>query len=211
MPAASGIYVIQCNQTGKCYVGSSVNLYTRQSQHLHRLRRGSHPNAKLQNAWAKYGELAFQFMVLELVGEEKLLSQEGFHIERLSAVQQGYNISSTPGRGRAGMSHSAEALARMSEAQTGKVISAAHRESLSAAFKNRSFSDETRAKISAAKMGKARAPFSEMARKNMSAGATGRALSDSAKAKLSTIRTGTKMSDEARTNMSAAQKRRFSK
>lgn len=61
----SGIYKIEHVTSGRVYVGSSVNIASRRRHHLGNLRRGSHFNVKLQNAWNKYGEQAFAFILIE--------------------------------------------------------------------------------------------------------------------------------------------------
>ena len=51
----SGIYRIDCN--GECvYVGQSINLKSRKSSHLRRLRNNNHYNIYLQRLYNKYGE-----------------------------------------------------------------------------------------------------------------------------------------------------------
>lgn len=61
-----GIYKIVNTVNGKYYVGSAKNRRKRLlSDHLRKLRKNTHSNPKLQNAWNKYGEIAFQFIELE--------------------------------------------------------------------------------------------------------------------------------------------------
>ena len=51
----SGIYRIDCN--GECvYVGQSINLKSRKSSHLRKLRNNNHYNIYLQRLYNKYGE-----------------------------------------------------------------------------------------------------------------------------------------------------------
>lgn len=207
----SGIYQIVNTVNGKCYVGSSVNITGRWGQHLHMLRAKKHKNQKLQNAWSKYGEGAFEFVILEHCQESELIATEQRHIDTSGCLVTGYNIAKEAGRGRAGMLHSPESIARMSVAHRGKTISLEHRAKLAEALKGRVFSEETRAKISAAKTGKKRAPYSDQARANMSAGTKGRIHSPECRAALSAAHKGKVMSAEARANMSIAQRKRFAK
>lgn len=181
----TGIYAIRHVASGRVYVGSSQNIAGRWRQHKHLLRRGEHKNPKLMNAWAKYGEDAFAFEVLELCAESDLLTLEQRYFSVHDSVSSGFNISEIAGRERAGKRHTPEAIRKMSDSHMGSVVSADHRAKLSAAFKGRVFSDETRAKISASKMGKKRAPFTEQAKLNMSAGMKGRIHSPECRAKLS--------------------------
>jgi group I intron endonuclease len=49
----SGIYSIKNKESGKTYVGSSVNIARRFEEHLRMLHRGNHENEDLQNSWNK--------------------------------------------------------------------------------------------------------------------------------------------------------------
>lgn len=73
--------------TGEVYIGSSVNVYSRKSQHLSALRRnkGSHP--RLQANWNQYGESAFRFDIIEKIKDaSELREREQFWINRLNPV-----------------------------------------------------------------------------------------------------------------------------
>ena len=54
-----GVYQIKNTLNGKAYIGSSKNIKRRLGIHRSMLRRGTHRNPHLQNAWNKYGESAF--------------------------------------------------------------------------------------------------------------------------------------------------------
>jgi len=66
-PGSSGIYIIVNVVTGEAYIGSSVDLATRMSQHRALLNAGRHHNPKLQADWNALGEESFLFDVLEVV------------------------------------------------------------------------------------------------------------------------------------------------
>lgn len=74
----SGVYAIICHENGKHYIGSSVRICERWSQHKTDLRGGYHTNIHLQNAWNKYGESRFEFVIVEFVPASRndLLSAE---------------------------------------------------------------------------------------------------------------------------------------
>ena len=59
----SGIYKIVNKVNGKYYVGGSKNIHKRWLEHKGLLRRNIHDNGHLQNAWNKYGEATFDFIV----------------------------------------------------------------------------------------------------------------------------------------------------
>lgn len=72
-----GIYIIQNVVNGNIYVGSSININRRFSQHKSTLRHNTHRNKHLQNAWNKYGEENFEFIVIEHHSyPEKILCRE---------------------------------------------------------------------------------------------------------------------------------------
>lgn len=51
----AGIYQITNKVNGNCYIGSSVDLQRRRKQHFNSLANDIHVNARLQNAYNKYG------------------------------------------------------------------------------------------------------------------------------------------------------------
>jgi group I intron endonuclease len=166
-----GIYTITNSVNGKMYVGSSLHIENRWRQHRSDLRLGRHSNARLQNAWAKYGAPVFLFEIVEIVElENDLISREQHFIDSMDSLASGYNISGRAGRERAGAKHSPESIEKMRQAHLGKIMPESGRALLSAAFKGRKFSDEWRAKISQAKTGKRRPPASEAARLNIAIG-----------------------------------------
>jgi len=100
---------------------------------------------------------------------------------------------------------SAETRAKMSKPKSAEAR---------ANMRDRIFSPETRAKMSAAGKGRKCAPFSAEHRAKISAAGKGRKLSPESRAKMSATRTGKKrkpFSPEARANMSAAQTARRAK
>jgi group I intron endonuclease len=138
---ASGIYAIRNKTNGKVYIGSSVSISRRWAGHRCGLRRGHHHAPRLQRAWLKYGEAAFDLVVLEYCARECLQATEQAWIDALRAADpsHGYNQSReantrlklghivTPEtraklaefqRSRAGWKHSEEALAKISAASS---------------------------------------------------------------------------------------------
>lgn len=71
-----GIYKIINQIDGKYYVGSSNNIEgNRWPYHKYHLRKGDHYNNHLQNAWNKYGESCFEFVIVNEVLELDLLTE----------------------------------------------------------------------------------------------------------------------------------------
>lgn len=98
-PRSPGVYKITCLPTGKIYVGSSVDIRTRWSQHYNLLRRGEHHSKYLQLAWDKYGEPAFELTVLECVDPSRLIEAEQRWIDstRCAERKYGYNVFTIAG------------------------------------------------------------------------------------------------------------------
>lgn len=154
----SAIYIIT-SRSGKEYVGSAHNYVKRWNDHRYELRKGTHCNRKLQNAWNKYGTLEFE--LLEIVPDvSQLLEREQYWIDRLNTFRDGYNMTPDARSGH-GRKHtqatkdllSGYALLRRDEISAihkGKVISEEHKEALRAANLGRKHSEETKAKMRAA-------------------------------------------------------------
>lgn len=61
------VYAIRNKVTGDEYIGSTERPRTRWQNHRYLLRNGKHTARLLQAAWDKYGEAAFEWVVLEEV------------------------------------------------------------------------------------------------------------------------------------------------
>ena len=80
----SGIYCIINLKNNKRYIGSSKNIRTRLWTHRAELRHNNHPNNHLQKAWNKYTEINFDYFIIEICEEEKLLEREQFYINTMN-------------------------------------------------------------------------------------------------------------------------------
>jgi len=165
----SGVYIILNVTNGKCYVGSSINVYARMESHRKCLVEGTHLNRHLQSSWDKYGPASFKFKVVALCEEMELLDEEQTMIDVLRTVDpaKGYNGRGAGPRGR----HGLNARAKLRAAMLGTTLSSETRAKMSAAGRRR-FQDpkvravfresmrclETRAKMSMAHMGKRLSP-----------------------------------------------------
>jgi group I intron endonuclease len=121
-----GVYVITHIKSDKKYVGSSVTLKRRLNRHRNELRKGIHRNQPLQRAWAKYGEEAFVFEVLERVQDDStLLCREQHWMDTLRKTHKLYNTCPKAGS-PLGMKLTPEQRAKISSAHKGKKKSAEH-------------------------------------------------------------------------------------
>jgi len=96
----TGVYAIRHKISLKVYVGSAaVSIKKRWYIHKCLLRRDLHHNKHLQRAWLKYGEEAFEFIVLETCQKKMCVPREQVWMDKLRAAEQdtGYNKCPTAG------------------------------------------------------------------------------------------------------------------
>lgn len=137
----SGIYEIVNIDTGKKYIGSSVDLKRRLHEHEYRLKNGKHRNEHLQNAWNKYGADSFKFNVLEVCDKDIIRIREKEYFQKHNWDDL-YNIDPNPELN--GITITDEVRQKLSEANKGK----------NSPFYGKKHSDETIHKMSEAKKGK---------------------------------------------------------
>ena len=215
----SGIYRIDLGN-GYFYIGSSADLFRRESEHLRDLHCAKHGNVKMQNCWNKYG--VFEFTVLEECNKGVLLQREQIYLDKWLSDKKNVNISLIAGSPMTGRTHSAESRARIVTVLTGRVCSAETKERISAALtgvpksadacannsdaqKNSPKATAHRAALAAAKKG---VPLSAETKDKISAALKGKPKSADACANMSAVRKGVPKSAEHRANMVAAWVRR---
>jgi group I intron endonuclease len=155
-----GIYEIRNKLNGKRYVGSSRSIQKRWARHISMLNRNKHDNIKLQRAWLKYGESAFEFNVLEQCAHEELLERETCHIERTKSATSsgGYNIAPVA---HGGQHWSEEMRAQISAKLTGRKVgprSEESRRNMSLAMTGKKFGESRRKRMSDAAKAAGRKP-----------------------------------------------------
>lgn len=106
------IYAIRHRDSGRVYIGSTVQPNKRLDEHRRLLRAGKHHSPKLQRCWSKYGEDAFEFAIIETVEDRLfLLAREQFALWRYEAL----SLNCAPACGTPkGVKRSAETRAKMS-------------------------------------------------------------------------------------------------
>jgi group I intron endonuclease len=202
------IYQIKHKQTGKIYIGSTVN---------YRYRRVGHFSAtsqcpKLQRAVQKYGKDSFEETILEYCNKELLIEREQYWLDTLLPFgKNGYNIAKNAISPTYGKKLSLKTRKKISDALKGNKYALGHKRSL-----------ETRAKISAANKGRIRTEIhrqrlrearkgfkhTEETKLKMSLAHKGKKISEEQKQKLRIANLGKKMSLEARLKMSLSHKNR---
>jgi group I intron endonuclease len=90
-----GIYKILNKQNNKVYVGSSIDLPSREYKHFWMLKKGIHDNVYLQKSFNKHGIENFVFEILELCEEKDLILKENYYINNYKANEMnfGYNLA----------------------------------------------------------------------------------------------------------------------
>ena len=99
----SGIYLLKFKGYHGVYVGQSLDIYTRYSKHLYRLKNNL-ANHKLQEAYEKYGEPNLEILhILDESSGETLDELEQMAIEIFDSVNTGLNIRTKPAGGGEGL------------------------------------------------------------------------------------------------------------
>jgi group I intron endonuclease len=147
-----GIYQILNSKTGKCYVGSAVDIEDRWVHHKKKLSGGSgHHSIKLQRSWNKHDPSVWKWNILQECEEAKLLWLEAFWICTLDSFDNGYNsISITLDGERLVRRHSEETREKLRN----RIITDETRKRISESAKGRVISPEQREKIRLAMLGR---------------------------------------------------------
>lgn len=186
---ASAIYAIVNQVTRDMYVGSAVAVSRRWNAHRNLLSKQRHYNLKLQRAYNKYGDKAFDWEIIQFVDDKtKLIDCEQFWIDFFTPKYNGRPVANSP----LGTKASLETRAKMS-----------------ASAKKRGFTQEHKQNISKAKKGIC--TISEEQKKRLSVLNTGKVYSAEIRVKVSAASTGRYHTDEAKQKISAATKARWAK
>ena len=140
----SGIYLITCSPPGRLpyyYVGQSVNVARRLTDHRGALRHGRSHNKRLTLCWNRHGAGSFKFEMLEQCSVDRLNDCEAWWLGQLVGHHRVLNFALEPGgyfnRGR---SFSDEHKRKISVAHIGKPKGA--------------LTADTRKKMSSARLGR---------------------------------------------------------
>lgn len=146
----SGIYKLFNKVTEKFYIGSAVNFRARWTQHKSKLRSNKHPNKFIQASWNLHGEDVFEFIILEYCEKDVLLQREQIWLDQTNCYDRniGYNLTPTAGSAL-GTKWTEERKVLASE----RMKKFKHTEEAKEKMRNREFSKEHKANLSAAKVG----------------------------------------------------------
>jgi len=221
MGDACGVYAIVNAETGRAYIGKSINLNRRKNDHFSKLRRGAHGNNHLQASFMRHGEETFLWFVLELCAPEVAILRENYYLDKHRALAAGgvYNQvgpAEAPALGRTGWRHTPEAIEKM-RAKAGHPQSPETREKLRNRHLGTTHTDGAKRKMSEQRAGKSRPRgwHVAMAKWREEVGLrhseeTKRKMSEKARERFkdpNKIRRGWRHSAETRAKMSEARKR----
>lgn len=85
------VYKLTNTQTGRFYIGSTLNFNSRMKYHHYSYNKN--PNRELGGDIEKYGWDVFTKEILEVCTRENVRERERFYIESTHAVEVGYNIT----------------------------------------------------------------------------------------------------------------------
>lgn len=141
-PKTPGVYEIRNVLSGRRYIGSSsTGLRRRIDAHKFCLRHNKHGNIRLQRAWNRDGEAAFQFILLaQLEKDEALPAEQRLLDEANASGEVLYNFGKVAGAASLGLKASPEARANMAAAQVRRNLDPEQRKSRSNSMK-RALSD----------------------------------------------------------------------
>lgn len=100
------IYKITCTANQKFYIGSTINKTQRWARHRRQLRDGTHPNKNMLASWQKHGEDTFIYEIVEIVEDAiTLLGAEQKHLNKHAGKEYCFNWAlhaDAPMRGKSG-------------------------------------------------------------------------------------------------------------
>lgn len=94
MNSNCGVYCIRCKVNNKAYIGSSVNINRRWTEHKSALKAGRHDNKQLQEDYNKYGADNFLYLTLINCKPQNLLWYENIYMLLFNTrdISMGYNM-----------------------------------------------------------------------------------------------------------------------
>jgi group I intron endonuclease len=205
-PKGAGVYEIRNTVCGRRYLGSSSMLRRRIDAHKYELRHGKHPNVRLQRAWNRDGEAAFQFTLLARLETDEALPTEQRMLDQARASGEViYNFAPHADAPMRGRKASPESRALMSEAQRQRYRDPKEREAQSDRMRQFLADPAERVRWSSLRRADNAKP-DVIARK---AAACKASWTPERRARDGASRRGRKVSDVGCQNMREAQQRRF--
>lgn len=133
----SGIYAIVNKVNNNFYIGSATNIFKRKWTHESSLRADKHHSKYLQNAFNKYGEGNFSFVILAKCPVEYLLKLEQWFLDNLKPE---YNILMIAGS-HLGAKRSIETGLKISNSNKGKIMKEEQKKQISNKLKGKTIAE----------------------------------------------------------------------
>lgn len=145
-----GIYKITNLINNKSYIGKSdIDILSRLNDH----KKGIKSNKHLQNSINKYGMSNFTFEILEQCSKEDCSNRERYWIEYYDSYNNGYN-QTTGGENQSGWNLSKEARIKIGNKLRGRTFSEETRKKMSISHRNKKLTKEHKLNISKSMLGK---------------------------------------------------------
>lgn len=155
-----GIYKITNLMNNKVYIGQSVDIKSRISNHKWALKHNRHDNVYLQCSYNKYGKQSFEFSVICECNEDELDRLECYYIDLYHSIDRKYGYNMETG-GNKNKHPSQDVIDRMKENRQGKnaPMSGKHhseetKEKMRQSALGRTLSDDHKKKLSESHKGK---------------------------------------------------------
>ena len=138
-----GIYKIINKVTNKYYIGSSIEIQNRLVHHTNQLKANRHCNIHLQNAWNKYTQDSFEFIIIEEFPNLDIVEIRNIEQQYLdnSDWNQVYNIAKNVEKPCLNRIVSKETREKISKANTGKTHSEETKKKIGLIHKGKTISD----------------------------------------------------------------------
>lgn len=158
----TGIYRIKNTITGKCYIGSAVDIKDRWDKHNNALNKNKHHSIKLQRSYNKHGVNNFIFEIIKECEpvKEIMLEREQHYIDLYDSYYNGYNCTKNAGS-TLGYRHTDDTKKKISIKQTGKkhseetkLIWSQQRKGKNVWSKGKVLTKETKEKMKEARIGR---------------------------------------------------------
>jgi group I intron endonuclease len=117
-----GVYCIENVVNNKKYIGKSIDIFLRFSQHKKDLIENRHFNAHLQYSFNKYGIKNFIFYIIEECGKDVFGEREKYYVKMYKTKNPEYGYNKTDGgEGICGYRHTEESKKKTSVSNGGKI------------------------------------------------------------------------------------------